>query len=237
MYLYVSFYTFILSSLYSSIHLSFHPSISLFILPSLYSSIPSLYPSRCTTYTEQVLSSLGEEEQIQLALRISLQQCSHGTTSAAAIAIDNSETINGFRSQMNLQQLISAGYTRTEAMHILRGNGAMNLLREKERVNRRNGHHTQLHKSSDVPLPLHSSCSTSRGGDKAGTQQNSNKKKDREVGASRGIIPRTTNFISRSPHPPTSIPTQSQTYHPADDHHQQQQQRQPKKTTFLSRFF
>lgn len=155
----------------------------------------------------------------------------------------------------------------------------MQLLREKERVNRRNGHHTQLHKSSDVSLPLHSSCSTSRGGDKEGIQQNSkqqlptsgqvypvpstttdhqhhpinhnhsynnnadhhrhrdgNKKKDREVGASRGIIPRTTNFISRSPHPPTSIPTQSQTHHPADDHHQQQQL-QPKKTTFLSRFF
>ena len=136
---------------------------------------------------------------------------------------------------MNLQQLMSAGYTRTEAMHILRGNGAMNLLREKERVNRRNGHHTQLHKSSDVPFPLHSSCSTSRGGDKAGTQQNSNKKKDREVGASRGIIPRNTNFISRSSHPPTSVPTQSQTHHPADDHHPQQ--RQPKKNTFLSRFF
>ena len=216
-------------SRHSFFHLSIHPSIYLFI-------VPSLYPSRCTTYIEQVLSSLGEEEQIQLALRISLQQCSHGTTSAAAVAIDNSETINGFRSQMNLQQLISAGYTRTEAMHILRGNGAMNLLREKERVNRRNGHHTQLHKSSDVPLPLHSSCSNSRGGDKAGTQQNSNKKKDREVGASRGIIPRNNNFISRSSHPPTSIPTQSQTYHPADDHHQQQQ-RQPKKTTFLSRFF
>ena len=218
-------------SIHSSFHLSIHPSISLFILPSL-------YPSRCTTYIEQVLSSLDEEEQIQLALRISLQQCSHGTTSAtaAADAIDNSETINGFRSQMNLQQLISAGYTRTEAMHILRGNGAMNLLREKERVNRRNGHHTQLHKSSDVPLPLHSSCSTSRGGDKAGTQQNSNKKKDREVGASRGIIPRSTNFISRSSHPPTSVPTQSQTHHPADDHHHQQQ-RQPKKNTFLSRFF
>lgn len=170
-------------------------------------------------------------------------------------------------------------------MHILRGNGAMNLLREKERVNRRNGHHTQLHKSSDAPLPLHSSCSTSRGGDKAGTQQNSkqqqqqqqlptsgpvhpvpsmttdhqhrpinhnhsynnntdhhhhhhrdgNKKKDLEVVASRGIIPRNTNFISLSPPPPTSIPTQSQTLHPADDH--RQQQRQPKKTTFLSRFF
>ena len=216
-------------SIHSSFHLSIHPSIYLFIPPSL-------YPSRCTTYIEQVLSSLGEEEQIQLALRISLQQCSHGTTSAVAIAIDNSETINGFRSQINLQQLISAGYTRTEAMHILRGNGAMNLLREKERVNRRNGHHSQLHKSSDVPLPLHSSCSTSRGGDKAGTQQNSNKKKDREVGASRGIIPRNTNFTSRSPHPPTSVPTQSQTHHPADDHHHQQQ-RQPKKTTFLSRFF
>ena len=215
-------------SIHSSFHLSINPSIYLFILPSL-------YPSRCTTYTEQVLSSLDEEEQIQLALRISLQQCSHGTTRADAVAIDNSETINGFRSQINLQQLISAGYTRTEAMHILRGNGAMNLLREKERVNRRNGHHSQLHKSSDVPLPLHSSCSTSRGGDKAGTQQNSNKKKDREVGASRGIIPRNTNFISRSSHPPTSVPTQSQTHHPADDH--QQQQRQPKKTTFLSRFF
>lgn len=211
------------------------------------------------------MSSLDEEEQVRLALRLSLQQSTNGMTTAG----DNSGTING-SSQLNLHQLISAGYTRTEAMHILRGKGGMQLLREKERVNRRNGHHTQLHKSSDALLPLpHRSSSTNRGSDKAITQQNSKqqqvptsgqvhpvpstktdnqhrpinlnhynntdhhrdnyKKKDREVGASRGMIPQ-NNFYSRSPHVPTTVPIRSQTHQQVDN------EQQPKKK-FLSRFF
>lgn len=251
-YVYLSVYLFIYPSLYALIY----PSIYLFTHQPIH---PSFYPSRCTTCIEQLVSSLDEEEQVRLALRLSLQQSTNGMTTAG----DNSGTING-SSQLNLHQLISAGYTRTEAMHILRGKGGMQLLREKERVNRRNGHQTQLHKPSDALLPLpHRSSSTYRGSDKASTQQNSKqqqqqqlptsgqvhqhhpinlihhnntdhhrddyKKKDREVGASRGMIPQ-NNFYSRSPHVPTTVPIRSQTHQQVDN------EQQPKKK-FLSRFF